>query len=232
VTKRMPRFILGVIGLVVLAAGVIKVVSVSGAAAAIALLAAGVLLLSIPFVIDRLERFSVTTAGVEFRLTREISELGAGKTAAILERTDLAGFADSYALIHDELSDEKHKAAKTHLLDRLVERSASIARREKFEAGEVRKLFSGGTPMMRVLTLGLMEGDPSLADGPTILSAIVDFRSRNEQYHGLWLAQRCWRRLAHSERRAIQTAVAEDTGIPPDSDRRPLADAVLSLPLS
>ncbi|HEY0537889.1 MAG TPA: hypothetical protein VGD53_05955 [Actinoallomurus sp.] len=98
------------------------------------------------------------------------SELGlAGKTAVILERTDLAGFADSYALIHDELSDEKHKAAKVHLLDLLLERSASIAWREKFDAMEVRKLFREGTPMMWVLTLGLMAGDPSLADGSTIL---------------------------------------------------------------
>jgi hypothetical protein len=231
VTKLLPRFSLGVIGLVVLAAGVIKVVGLTGTASAIALLSAGVLLLISPFVIDRIERFSVTTQGVEFRLTQEISDLGAGKTAMILERTDLARFADSYTLIHDELSDEKHKAAKVYLLDLLVERSASIARRQKFDAAEVRKLFRDGTPMMRVLTLGLMEGDPSLADAPAILSAIVDFRTKNEQYHGLQLALLCWRMLAGSERRAIHHAVADDTDIPPDSDRRRLADKVLSLPL-
>jgi hypothetical protein len=232
VTKLLPRFSLGVIGLVVLTVGVIKVVGVTGTASAIALLSAGVLLLISPFVIDRIERFSVTTQGVEFRLTQEISDLGAEKTAMILERTDLARFADSYTLIHDELSDEKHKATKVYLLDLLVDRSASIARRQKFDATEVRNLFRDGTPMMRILTLGLMEGDLSLADGPTILSAIIDFRTKNEQYHGLQLAQLCWRMLAGSERRAIHHAVADDTDIPPDSDRRLLADKVLSLPLT
>lgn len=58
--KPLPRFLLGGIGLVVLTVGVIKVVGVAGTAPAIALLAAGVLLLISPFVIDRIERFSVT----------------------------------------------------------------------------------------------------------------------------------------------------------------------------
>lgn len=77
-----------------------------------------------------------------------------------------------------------YRDAKVHLQDRLVERAAALAELEKFEAGEARELLKNGTPTMRVLALGLMEGDPSLADGATILSAIADSRSGNEQFHG------------------------------------------------
>jgi hypothetical protein len=56
----------------------------------------------------------------------------------------------------------EYRSAKLHLQDLLVERSAAIARREKFDAAEVRLLFKNGAPTMRVLVLGLMQGDPSL----------------------------------------------------------------------
>lgn len=138
--------------------------------------------------IDRVERVSVSATGLELRLTRQISELGAPKTARILDRSDLASFAESYALVREELGDPAYRDAKVHLQDRLVERAAALAELEKFEAGEAREPFKNGTPTMRVLALGLMEGDPSLADGATILSAIADSRSGNEQFHGLRLA--------------------------------------------
>jgi hypothetical protein len=76
----------------------------------------------------------------------------------ILQRSRLGSFAESYALIHDELTAPDYKAARIHLQDLLVRRAAGVARQEKFEAREVRELF----PMvqgMRVLVLGLMQGD-------------------------------------------------------------------------
>lgn len=39
-----------------------------------------------------------------------------------------------------------------------------------------------GSPKLRVLTLRLMQGDPSLADGPTFVSAIAYPRSANGQF--------------------------------------------------
>jgi hypothetical protein len=63
----------------------------------------------------------------------------------------------------------------------LVERAAAVADREKFDPSEVRTLFQNATPTMRVLALGLMQGDPSLADEATMLDAITNPRSANEQ---------------------------------------------------
>lgn len=77
----------------------------------------------------------------------------------------------------------------------LIARAAAIARKDKFDATEVRAMFARGTLGMRVLALGLMEGDPALADGPPVQEAIADPRSANEQYHGMELARKCWARL-------------------------------------
>ena len=52
--------------------------------------------------------------------------------------------------------------------------TAGCLLREKFDAAEVRLLFKNAAPTMRVLVLGLIQGDPSLADRPTIVDAIQD----------------------------------------------------------
>ncbi len=102
--------------------------------------------------------------------------------------------------------------------DLLVERAAAIARREKFDASEVRTLFRNAAPTMRVLALGLTQGDPSLADGPVIVDAIANHRSANEQYQGLNLALQCWPQLTAPYRGLEQMrqfcALAIDVHIP------------------
>ena len=45
-----------------------------------------------------------------------------------------------------------------------------------------------------------MKGDPSLADGATILAAIADSRSPNEQYQDFELAKLCWPQLVLPQR--------------------------------
>jgi hypothetical protein len=232
VSKVGVRLLIGAIGLGLLVVGAVKAVSATGNAGGIVLVVSGALLLISPFIISRVERLSVTTSGLEFQLSREISELGAPKTAQVLDRTELAKFAESYAFIHEELREPEYHTARVHLQDLLVERAEAIARREKINATEVRALFKNGSPMMRVLTLGLMRGDPSLADGPTILSAIADSRSANEQFQGLTLARLCWHNLTRSDRHAIQSAIKDSPHIQPGTDRQSLADQLLALPVS
>jgi hypothetical protein len=225
------KWSVGVIGLAVLVVGVARVVQVASSAGDVGLLVVGALLLLSPFLIDRIVGFSVTSASLEIRLSREISDLGAPDAARILQRTDLAAFAQSYAYVRHELADTPYRDAQVYLQDVLVKRSEAIARREKFKATEVRKLFRDGAPIMRVLALGLMKGDRSLADSATIISAISDPRSGNEQFHGLELAQQCWYSLPKTQQQAIHLAIS-GAGIPADSDRCPLADAVLAMPIS
>lgn len=219
----------GVVGLALLAVGAVKSVSVAGDTGAIALVLAGAVLLVSPFIVDRVQRVSVSATSVDLWLVGQVSELGAPKAAQILQRTTLGSFAESYALVHDELTGPDYRKARIHLQDLLVERAAGIARRERFEAREVRRVFASGSLVVRVLALGLMQGDWSLADVGTITAAVQDGRSRNEQYQGLQLAKLCWPRLSTAERQEVRRAIGQ-TDLEADSGRWRKAQEVLSLP--
>jgi hypothetical protein len=225
----VAKLLVGAVGLALLIVGVVKFAGAAGDAGATTLVVAGALLLLSPFVLDRLQRVSLSATKVDLWLTTQISDRGAPETAMILERTRLGSFVESYALVHDELTAPQYKAARIHLQDLLVHRAASVARHEKFEAGEVRRLFANGSVVVRVLVLGLMQGDVSLADVGTVVSAVKDSRSRNEQYQGLILAEICWNRFSMTDRQEIREAIHR-ANIDHRSDRWSVAQRVLDLP--
>lgn len=230
--RHRATWVLGATGLVLVAVGVVRVVAAASGAGLVTVVVVGALLLVSPFIIARVEQLSVSTSGFELRLTRDIAGLGAPKAARILDRTDLARFAESYDFIHKELEDKKYYDAKIHLQDLLVEQAAAIARKERFDASEVRTLFANASPTMRVLAIGLMKGDPTLADGPTILAAIAGPRSANEQYQGLALAKLRWPQLPESYKTAIKSVIADNPEIMAGASRRQLAEEILALPVS
>lgn len=227
---RRPTWLLGVAGLALLTAGVIRVIGIASGAGLVTVVVAGGVLLVSPFIIARVERLSVTSSGLELQLARDVADLGAPKAAQILDRTDLAKFAESYAFVHKELEDHKYYSAKIHLQDLLLARAATLASSEKFDAAEVRRLFANAAPTMRVLVLGLMQGDCSLADGRTILTAVADPLSKNEQYQGLQLAKLCWQRLSRQDHAAIKYLARTDPAINAGTSRHQLAQQVLALP--
>ena len=230
--RRRATLLLGAVGLALLAAAAARVIYTSSGAGIVTLLVIGAVLLVSPFIIARVERLNANSAGFELPLTREIAELGAPNAARILDQTDLARFAEAYAVAGKELGDPRFESAKGHLQDLLVRRAAAVAHQEKFAAAEVRTLFANGSPEVRVLAVGLMKGDPSLADGATILAAIADPRSPGEQYQGLELAKVCWPQLSRSYRSAIQSVIADSADIRTGSDRAGVAAELRSLPLS
>lgn len=230
--RRRATWVLGATGLALVAAGGVRIIATTSGAALVTVVVVGALLLVSPFIIARVERLSVSTSGFELQLTREMAGLGAPKAARALDRTDLARFAQSYDFIHKELDGKKYYDAKIHLQDQLVDQAATIARREKFDASEVRALFANASPAMRVLAIGLMKGDPTLADGLTILAAIAEPRSANEQYQGLELAKLRWLQLPKSYRSAIRSIILDNTDIKAGASRRFLADEILALPAS
>jgi hypothetical protein len=227
---RRPTWLLGLAGLALLAASVVRVIGISSTGGLVTVVVAGAVLLISPFIIARVQRFSVSSSGFELQLAQSVADLGAPKAARILDRTDLAKFAESYAFVHTELEDHRYYDAKIHLQDLLVERAAAMASSEKFDATEVRTLFAKAAPTMRVLALGLMQGDLSLADGPAVLSAVADPRSANEQLQGLKLARLCWRRLPRSDRAALKYVIRTDPDIEAGANRRQAAQQVLDLP--
>jgi len=223
------RLLVGAAGLALLIVGTGKFAAAAGDAGAITLVVAGAVLLLSPFVLDRLQRVSLSATKVDLWLTTQVSDRGAPETAVILQRTEPGSFVESYALVHYELTAPEYRAARIHLQDLLVHRAASVARHEKFEAGEVRRLFSNGSVVMRVLVLGLMQGDISLADSGTVISAVIDSRSRNEQYQGLRLAEICWPRFSATDKQEIRQAI-QRASIDHGADRWHVAQRVLGLP--
>ena len=230
--RRTATLLLGVVGFALLAAAAARVIYTSSGAGIVTLMVIGAVLLVSPFVIARLERLSTGASGNELPLTKEIAELGAPNAARILDRTDLARFAEAYAVAGKDLDDPVFDSARTHLQNLLVQRATALAHQEKFEPTEVRALFMNGSPELRVLAIGLMKGDPSLADGATILAAIADPKSANEQYQGLELAKLCWPQLTRPVRTAIQSVIADSPEIRTSLDRGPIAAELRSLPVA
>ena len=205
----------GVLGFVVLLTGVVLAAMDRDGGPVVAVIVTGALLFVSPLLLHRLREFSVGPDGVTFGLVTEVAQT-APETAAVLGRTDLAGLAEAYAIVHAELPGPDNKRARSAVEDVLLRRAAATARLHAFNAEEVRALFRDGSPVIRVLALGLMEGDPSLADAGTIGDAIGRSRSGNEQYHGLKLADLSWRRLTPVERSAILEVVDQAGTMGPD----------------
>ena len=230
--RRRATLLLGAVGLALLAAAAARAIYTSSGAGIVTLLIIGAVLLISPFVIARVERLSLHTGALGLQLTRELAESGAPNAARILEHSDLGTFAESYAVVHAELADPRYEPARAHLQGLLIQRSAALARQGQFEPAEVRTMFANTSPAGRALALGLMKGDPSLADGATILAAIADPRSPDEQTQGLELAKVCWPQLSKSYRSAIQSVIANNAAGDADSTRRRMAAEVRALPVT
>ncbi|MEV7936072.1 hypothetical protein AB0O82_08000 [Kitasatospora sp. NPDC088264] len=108
----------------------------------------------------------------------------------------------------------------------------STARRSALTADQVRALYADGSEGRRIQALALMQGDPSLADLPSLLDAIERPRSGFEQYHALLAARGLLSRLPGAEAQRLRDAVAGQLvlpeGIPYGSDRSWLAEKILS----
>src|SRR5689334_15586454 len=99
----MRRWLLVVPAVVTLGAGVWKAVTSDSGTAGGLLVVAGTLLLIAPFVVDRLERVSVGGSGLELGLSRDVAKQGAPKTAAIIDRSDLAKLTEAYGVLREVL---------------------------------------------------------------------------------------------------------------------------------
>jgi hypothetical protein len=170
---------------------------------------------------------SVGGSGLELGLSRDVAEQGAPKTAAIIDRSDLAQLTEAYGVLHEVLPDPTYTDARTYVQDMLLRRAAMISQREKFDADEIRALFANGTPVMRVMVLGLMGGDPSLADAASLAEAIAKPATHTEQYEALKLAHRLWKRFAGHEQAMIRSAT-KGVPISKNSRRYAIAEKILA----
>ncbi|MFI9643744.1 hypothetical protein ACIG87_27430 [Micromonospora sp. NPDC051925] len=211
-------------GLVLLGVGSWEIVQGRDGSGVVAIIAAGALLFVSPLVVDRLSEVAIGLDGVSLGLAADLAQI-APQAAQILGDSRLMSLADSYAIVREEFRGEENRAVRVVLQDLLVERAASLATYRKFDPSEVRRLFAEGAPVVRVLALGLMRGDPSLADAETIRAAITASRSGNEQFQGLLLAEAGWNRLSSADRSTLLAAL-DETQIKAGSDRSAIADRI------
>jgi hypothetical protein len=224
--KRLLLAVVGAVGLALLGTAVWQVVDGDKASDHSILFIVGAVLLIFAVVADRIRRFGIGADGLEVELAEAASAAGAPQTARLLQHSDLDSFAAAYTFVHRELSDPALREVKVYLQDLLVDRAADIARTHKFQPDEVRKLFENGTPMTRVLALGLMKGDPALADFRVVHAAVDRSQTGNEQYHGLQLARARWSTFSAEQKKALLSAMDRNEHIADDPDRRRLADEI------
>jgi hypothetical protein len=89
--RRRATLLLGVVGLALLAAAAARVIYTSSGAGIVTLMIIGAVLLISPFVIARVERFSVNSRGLELPLTREMAEAARRTPRASSTAPTLAG---------------------------------------------------------------------------------------------------------------------------------------------
>jgi hypothetical protein len=109
-----------------------------------------------------------------------------------------------------------------------VRRARAVAFANKIPAAEVRSLFLHGSPVLRTLSIGMMQGDPSTTDAALLASAISSPCSPNEQYQALVLTKDLWTRWSRADRELLQHRI-RTTDFPSGSDRSAAAAEVLAL---
>lgn len=189
-------------------------------------LVAGLLLLIVPSIVDRIR--SMRIGEFEVDLIRQIAE-NARKTADILRRHGMGPELDAYASIYLELHSPDLAAVRGQVLDRLTQRVSQASAVEKFDSAEVRDLFLHGSPIVRVLALGLIEGDLSLVDSDVLLDAVNRSLTAYEQFHALKVTRNGWGRLTPEARRQLMVSIDANPQIQAGSDRRDLAEEIRGL---
>lgn len=230
VSTRVFAWLAGLAGLSLVVLVCVQAIRHDESDALVALALVGAALLVIPLLYERLESVKVSATAVELTLSKAIVELGAPKAAQLLEGSGLIGMVESYEFVRRELAGPSYKGARIRLQDALVNQAASLSRTQKLDRDEVQRIFREGSPLLRVLTLGLMEGDPSLADASVVVSAIATSRTANEQYHGLVLAKLLWRNLSAGDRAAVLSAADADPRIAQDTDRKAIVEELRHTP--
>jgi hypothetical protein len=227
----LVRFGIAALGVLALIAGGVDSFVLGSDAAAVAVLAAGTALLIVAVVLPRLTELDIRNGGVSLKLTQEAAASGAPTAAAVMENSGLSRFAITYELVHAELrGDPELDRARVHLQNVMVERAQAMALGSKIPAAEVRALFLEGSPVLRILGIGFMKGDPSTADLGLLVSAVAAPASSNEQLQILAVIEQLWSRWSRDERQYIQNCI-RSTDFPPGTGRSARAAGILDLPV-
>lgn len=190
------RLVGGVLGLVAFSLGAVAVFVTTNSSGAAALIAVGAALIALSLFTDRIE--SIEAAGVKLGLQRQArGKLQEADLAEIRGDTevaqDLREQAEAILSTANAVSRgfESVRAAgpsgweRTRRLEEKMHEARQLASSTVWTPDQVRQLFTSGPDGNRLTALGLMQSDPKLVQFDLLAQAIVDRRSRFEQYHVL-----------------------------------------------
>jgi hypothetical protein len=207
------RIAAAVVGLLVLATGVIAVFVTDTEAGSTSLLALGGLVLAVAIFSDRIESIQFAGAKLGLRdLARERYALAATReahgdpeAAAALRKQAhaLQRLAGTYAHIRRTMPGGRDR---TRFLDGVMKQASDFAASTELDPSEVWTWFDRGADEARVIALGLMEGDNRLCDFFCALDAIEHPRSPFEQYYGLRVARKMLPGLSEVEKKWLREA--------------------------
>jgi len=199
----MPlRWAMGLSGASLLVAGAVAVFTTSNGSGTAALIAAGVVLIVVALLAERLE--SVEAAGMKLGIRAQAAahvkehaaEVAEGKgdleeaerlrrEAAEL-REIAAATGRTYERIRSHMGSGWHR---TQRIEELLEDAMRTAPRTS-DAEIVRELFEEGSDGSRVVSLKLMQRHPRTANIPALCAAVAEPRSAMEQWQALSAAER------------------------------------------
>jgi hypothetical protein len=223
-----------------IATGAVATFITSNGTGAAALAGAGVALILLALLGDRLIALKVGAVEIHVaqHLTARAAELDAsGDSEGADQLRDEAGrllqAAYPYAREYEELRRTwRPGEERTSAFYRLVDEARKQGRRNQPSPEAVRRMFREGQEGDRVYALSLMSEFPEAADIDSIIDAISQSRSAFEQYQALEAAEQFLPRLLQEERRRLERAIRDQMGperyIEPNTDRWPLAQRLLS----
>jgi hypothetical protein len=148
---------------------------------------------------------------------------------ADLEVTSLAGAAGIYSFVHNQLgNDPSSKGVKVKLQDQIVAMVKEKSFSQHVDPKSVDEILKSGSPAVRVLVFGLLQGDGTLVTVERLRKGIMESKSGNEQYHALLATQMHWSTFSPDEKEELRGYVKEAPYIKEDPDRKNVADEILA----
>ena len=146
---------------------------------------------------------------------------------------DIENFSEQYESLRRSML---HGTDRTRRLDALMLVPRRLAQTASGRANDVRAGWGTNEDGKRLFALGLMQGDPGLADAQTLVAGIRESRSAFEQ--GAAFLAAVGAKLASEEQKAVRAAVeaelrgdprpdGRDSGIPAGSGRMAHAQRIL-----
>lgn len=238
------RWAMGLSGAVLLLAGAVAVFRTSNGSGTAALITAGVVLIIVAVLTERLE--SIEAVGMKIGMRAQAAakakenaavtadENGEHEEANRLRRQAAelreiaAATGRTYERIRSQMGSGWHR---TERIERLLE-DAMRSAPQVLDAEVIRELFNEGSDGSRIVALKLMQRDPAIAYVPGMCEAITDSRSALEQWHGLSAAERAVEHgisLAEKEELRNMLQLALDMGRirQEDYDRHSAAQRIL-----